>query len=113
MCAWYTVSVAPGAGLPAGDPPGARDEPPCVGPLPAGPPLTAAAAATVGTGAGAAWTRPGTSAPPCAGEPTAVGTGLAAAGTGRAGAGTGLPGAGAGLGGAGTGLAVLGDRAAN
>jgi len=48
MCAWYTVSVAlalalalaPGAGLPAGDLPGAWDAPPFLGPLPARPPLT-------------------------------------------------------------------------
>ena len=115
MCAWYTVSVAPGAWLPAGDLPGARDEPLCVGPLPAGPRLTeaVAAAATVRAAAGAARTRPGTSALLCAGVLAAVGTGLAAAGTGLAGAGTGSPGAGAELGGAGTGLAARGDGAAD
>src|SRR5690349_25163462 len=96
MCAWYAVSVtpalAPGAALPAGDPAGAWDESRCVGPRPAGPPLTwaVATAATLGAGAGAAWTRPATSAPPGAGVLAAVGTGLAAAGTGLARAGPGL-----------------------
>src|SRR5690348_17064132 len=103
MCAWYTVSLAltlaPGAALPAGDPAGAWDESPCLGPRPAAPPLTwaVATAATLGAGAGAAWTRPGTSAPPGAGLLAAVGTGLAAAGTGLAGAGTGLARAGTGV----------------
>src|SRR5690348_6406773 len=103
MCARYTVSVAPalavGEALLAGDRPGAREVLPA-GAAPAARPaleLAAEPAATVGAVARMPDTRPGTSAPPCAGACAAVGIGLAVAGLGLATPGTGAAGAGTGL----------------
>ena len=94
MCAWYTVSVAAGVGLLAGDVPGVGEELPAGAPLAAEPPVEFAVepAGAVGAVAGMAWTRPGTSALPCARVLAAAGTGVAAAGIGLAAAGTGLAG---------------------
>src|SRR6185312_1864348 len=110
MCARYTVSVAPaparGAGLPADGRPGAWGESPGTATPRAEPPLKRAEgpAETVRAVAGAAYTRPGTSAPPCAGVLAAARVGWAA-GTGLAGARTGLADGGSGLADAGPGPA--------